>query len=540
MIYHRSQGLKDTGDFYKYTYKDKVFYYRGLFFLRGLLAGEESIAALAETYDRTGRLAFLSYYGSFQIVIVEKETITMFTDNSNMNCFYFTDHCISSSFLSLIKAEAPLEFDENAIYEYIVYGNLFFDKTFFKECRILKSSDYFVIGPEGIKRLEKGIGGIDKASTLSNPQALFDDITYATSGNNVAISLTGGYDSRMVYTCLKNNENLHPFISGNNLDDKDILISQKVAAVFQDKQEIITMDKPAVDEKMLKQLYLKGDGLKLSFSDAALRIDHFLEDRKQQGYDLYINGDTGTIHKDWFWMQDLPRYHKKRFRIETFYNQRILMIDKKLPLGTRLRAMRGKSKDRILHYLESERKDINTRSYDIFLWNLLLPFKFKTNLNCLHNLISTYSPLIELDLVRYSYHLPRRKRFFYTYIRETITAASKKAARIPTNYGMTASSEKRYLLRDIFFQLLDYGKKGVRLFFRVVFKKNVFLDNYTNWSCEKEIRALDTSKKALAFCKEKGWIAADAEMKEIEYDLLNKCVHLYYLNQTINTSESAS
>jgi len=143
--------------------------------------------------------------------------------------------------------------------------------------------------------------------------------------------------------------------------------------------------------------------------------------------------------------------------------------------------------------------------------------------------ISSYAPLWELELVRYSYHLPRRKRFFYNSMRDITTKANPAIARIPTGYGTTASNEAPYVIRDVFFQIVDYFKKACRLVSRKVLKKSLFVGRVTTWSTEQEVRELDLSKKALEYCIQKGYIAEGTNLSEISYSLLGRIIQIYML-----------
>jgi hypothetical protein len=170
---------------------------------------------------------------------------------------------------------------------------------------------------------------------------------------------------------------------------------------------------------------------------------------------------------------------------------------------------------------------LNTESYDSIGFHVqgdLVKVKYS-----LHSrIVPSYAPLWELELVRYSFHLPRMKRFFYNSMREMTTARSRALARTRTVYGTTASSEPRYMARDVVFQGIDYLRKAARLLGRRVLHRNLFVGHNT-WSAEADVRALGISQRALEYCAEEGLIAAGARQSEVAYSTLGRMIQLYLL-----------
>ena len=217
---------------------------------------------------------------------------------------------------------------------------------------------------------------------------------------------------------------------------------------------------------------------------------------------LFLTGDGGALHKDWEWMQDLPFYHRRKTNLNRFYDQRIEFLKYNNYLGEKLCPVYTNQKKRILAHLKEYSRSINTESYD-FLY-----YYISGNRRLYYNLhefgVFMYAPLNEFEYVRYSYHLPRRKRFFYNQIRKLTTGANKQVARIPTNYATTASSEVRYLMRDVFLQGIDYSKKAIRMFGRKFFNRSFFVSAPFEWDID-DIRLLPYASEALSYAKKMVW-----------------------------------
>ncbi|MFZ2537862.1 MAG: hypothetical protein WAX04_03045, partial [Oscillospiraceae bacterium] len=342
------------------------------------------------------------------------------------------------------------------------------------------------------------------------------------------LSLTGGYDSRMVFACIKDQVPINVFISGDNESDPDIIFAKKAAQAGGQNLEVLKINKPQISENYLRELFEYAQGCVPLLNDGYLRISTFMKNRRANGYECYLSGDGGVLHKDWWWVQDLPFYRKKNVNLKRFYNQRIAYIDGSLPFGNELSRISDTIGDRFIHEFDQYIKPLNTQSYDSLYYNIN-GRKIVIQYSIHSKVIPSYAPLWELELVRYSYHLPRRKRFFYNSMRKITTTNSRSIARVPTVYGTTASDELVYILRDIFFQGIDYYKKAVRMLGRKFLNRSLFVSGPTTWSAEDEVRMLDISKRALEYCIDKEFIKQDTQLKTISYNTLGRMIQVYML-----------
>lgn len=231
------------------------------------------------------------------------------------------------------------------------------------------------------------------------------------------------------------------------------------------------------------------------------------------------------LHKDWEWMQDLPFYHKRNTNLPRFYRQRLAFNfdDRDAgPLRDReLTSMRSK----VVGTLTSHVRATNTQSYD------MLYFHVNGRRDTLYSVhmggLSLYAPLMERDFVRYSYALPRRQRFFNYNMRNLTTQVDPSIARIPTVYGMTASSEPKYILRDRFYQIVDYGRKLIRMAGRSALGKNLLSDKLTGWTIDDELRGLATSAQAVDFCRRTGIVTESADAQTLSRPHLDRVIQIY-------------
>lgn len=521
----------DTDQLLEQSFEGERHYVKGFFYLHGLQSGEESIAAVAHVRKNGKTLPFLKMFGSYTYLIRQEDgEIIFFSGNSLMSCLYVSDAAVSDSYLQLLEyhkeQRLPLRFNTDSVCEYYTMGNLYFDKTFTSEIRILPN-DHYVRFSKGVMTFcNKSLGIFEAKSSFSSAQEYYDGLAHALGNQRVSSALTGGYDSRLIFAELQNQIPMHVFFSAN-IKTKDGEVAQRVAKSVGAELEVIHTEQPKLSESLLEKIILTGDGIQPISIDSDCRTIGFREKLSGDGYTVQLTGDGGVLHKDWEWMQDLPFYRRKKTNLAKYYSQRLAHSCSAPQLGKRLKPIYETQRERIIQQLAPYVKSMNTESYDALYYYVN---GNRTKLyNCAHNSqFTAYAPMSELELVRYSYHLPRRKRFYYHQLRELTTASNKTIARIPTNYGTTASSEMCYQLRDGVIQVKEYAVKGARMIGRKLHLPS--LDKgVLDWTLEPQLRKLPLAQAALDWAKRNQLVVPSTGMTDIPYQQLQNLVHLYYL-----------
>lgn len=534
MLISLDSGVLNTKGFVRFNREDGYqFLLNGLLFMKGLKAGEQSIAKMADEYLNTGKIPFDALYGAFSCVIIHPNNdIIAFSDNSNMHCFYYTDKAISNSFIKLIEhtsdtTSKKLEFDDESICEFYTLGNIYFGKTFFKGITATNSSKYIYMHDKEISIHRKEIEDISGDSTIDNPLNFMKEIAYSISDNSVCLGLTGGYDSRMLFSGMHKYIDLNPTISGNNEDAKDIIIADRIAQIANKKLNVIKTEPPIIDDNSIIEQFIESDGMQNFISNERYRWTTYRRELMNQGCRYHLSGDGGVLHKDWEWMQDIPFYNLKNTNIKRYYRQRIASQYKENNLGARLEEVAKNQEHKFIKQLEYYKKETNTRSYD-FLYNYVHGNRIYSY-NLSGEKFSSYAPLQELDWVRYSYHLPRIKRFFNNHIRLITTEANPKMAKLKTSHGTTASSQKMLIAFDVFVQLRNYFMKALRLAGRKIFKKTFFIENIVDWSIFEELKKLKIMDEALEYCIKSSFIAPQTKLENLSNHQLGTIIHIYLL-----------
>ncbi|WP_161946689.1 hypothetical protein [Ureibacillus xyleni] len=500
--------------------------------MRNQKAGEETIKKLANIYEKQRTIPFIELFGSYYVVIQEPNgKLTMFTDHSHLHCFFIGDHFLGTNFLEVIKENKARQFDHDALCEYLEFGKVLFGKTLYKNIKLSEPRHYYLLENGNLIVKDKTIGGIDKPSSIKDVNEFFKEMAYSLSDLSVTMSLTGGYDSRMIFANLNQHIPIKPFISGNNPKSKDIVISQKVAKAGGSFSEVIETPKVNVTEQYILSLFQNAQGISLFLNNSYIRIHTFVKNRKNKGFHCYITGAGGEMHKEIWWLADFPFYRKKSVNLNRFYEQRIHFQKEHVAFGEALEKNRQILKQRIVQELEKYKMPFNTQTYD----SLFFQLKGKENsinFSVMSKFLPSYAPLWELELVRYSYQLPRSSQFFNYSMRKITTKASKNIARVPTDYGTTSSSEVLYIMRDILFQGVDYFIRACRMVARKYFNKNLFIgESQITWSIEQEVRSLPLAKKSLDYCINNNFIKEGTKMEDLSFSLLGRVIQVYLLGK---------
>ncbi len=534
-IWFDKNGVIHNQGIEEYSYRGITVYIDGFIYVYGRKAGSDTIQWLCEEVYEKKQIPYNCLRGAFSCIVDDGKSLNCFTDNSNMHCIYYSEDNVSNSFLEIVKhvykKGKKIEFSEEALCEYYTLGNIFFEKTFFTDIKILGSEEIIVYESGDFIIKKKGIEGIEGVSALSSISDYFSKLAYSISDLKVCQALTGGYDSRMIYTCLSSRIHDHAAISSNILDHPDVIHAMEVTKTNGDELEVISINKPEYSEEWLDVLLTQLDGIQPIDIDSNIRLLQFKE-KLAKDYELHLTGDGGVLHKDWEWIQDFPFYRRKKSDAKKFYLQRLYYIKNDNHLGDTLKPVFLNQQLCFVDHLMKISKSINTQSYDAWYYYVSGNRRVGYNNNPINGLIS-YAPLDEIDIVRYSYSLPRFQRFFFNSMRKTMTAENVKIARLSTNYGTTASSELPFLVRDVYYQTIEYARKAIRLLGRKLFNKTLLNNNVMDWSFEDEIRKSELVDSAIAFAKNRKYILNTINKENLSYIELQRLIHVFWLAKLV-------
>ena len=427
-------------------------YWAGLPYWPGNPPGEPSVRRLIARAAEVGVLdAAPDLCGHYFLALVHRPTgkCHAFVDGGGMSFGFRTKDAVSTSFLDLARLLrlGRDDLDPDAMVEFLNTGMVFFGRTLFPPIQRIAWDQVVTFSAGGevevLRKPGDDIGAPPHADFVSH----FAEIAADFRDERCSLDLTGGVDSRLVAALLAHfGLDFEVTISGVD-DHPDVVISRRLAAILGTEHHL-TPHRLDRLEAELPLLFRLSDGMQ-----DVLRLHRLWQHNQRRiarGATLVINGDAGNFYKDFLWMQDFPFYHRKRSNLGRLYDFRIVSVpfpEKALAPDYRP-ASRG-LRSRILVGLEDHVDSTNTRTYD------RISYYVKTQggtgqFFTLSSMIPYYIPLLETDMVRTGFHLPRSVRFFNRFQRRLISQYYPAMANLPTpDHGATLSNDTLHQLMDL-------------------------------------------------------------------------------------------
>jgi len=153
--------------------------------------------------------------------------------------------------------------------------------------------------------------------------------------------------------------------------------------------------------------------------------------------------------------------------------------------------------------------------------------RFITNTS--NHFLNAYAPLLDRDLVTLGYQLPRRQRFFNRFHRSLIHRASRKAARIITTEGVSASAAPVDLSLDLFRYAGNKGKRVLKKVGQRLLGRTYFQSSPDHPDLHRKLLAAPLADDALQALKDHNIIAPGLSRNDIQPRHIGRFVTLSLL-----------
>jgi len=463
----QTQGL-GNGWFQRSETDLHVAVWAGFVFVEGEPPGEPSIRILLDRLIGSNvQTAAAKLKGTFFLAIQEKSSLQTFAfvDNAGMFKAFYTSSRIGDSHLELLDSERlkPGDLDPERTVEFLELGNIHFERSFAPAISKLQCSDIVTFGAGG-----RTIAIKKRLPAVSEPndepvEAIFTNLARSLGEQSVSVDLTGGFDSRLV-ACLLRRAGVEfeaALSGGPDLADLEIarLVAKELDVPFYYYVPPVRSVGAEFDE-----VFELTDGMAdiLYFR----RIVGLQRGRSARGVTLSISGMGGALFKDVFWLHEFPFYRRRHSNTARWFDLRMMPRKKAHGLLThQLQAASAAMRADFLLRLKEFVADLNTRTFD----QLGYFVKYQAFSGC--NLTGrsrigplAYDPLLEYDVFRISYNLPRTRRMFNAYHRNLLSKYFPKIAEIVTTEGFSASTRLPSLPRSA----MGYSRNKARRLVRKV------------------------------------------------------------------------
>lgn len=512
------------------SFGDTKVYYFGFPIKLGCEIGEASVLEIIKDY-KSGSINFSSIYGHFCICIVnaEQEKV-IFTDNSGICKIYFdiNDFSFSSSLLSLLQLNKRYKLNSEGVVEFLKFGSVHFNKTVVSDVQVLSRTKIIQICQSKVLFKEKNLPHISDQPDV-NFQTFFKNLLPSLENKRISLDITGGSDSRMLIALFNDSvQNLELSITGKE-SNQDVNIAKEIARKVNQSFYLTEHQGGKVSDDKLRELCFLSDGM----LDLTVyhRLNQYYQERVGRGVELQVTGAGGELYKDFWWLQDFPFYNKKAANLSRLYDTRIssLSLDERIFTKQYRQSLRKLRENTISKFKKMFVGNSNTQTYDQIYYEYKMTSSAGTLVNIANRSLLTYSPLLEYDLFRIGYNLPRFSRFFNLFQRKIISDNLPLIARIKTTDGHGLSTNTLSLIKDVLVYFIDKIKRVLKLILRKVFKKTYFQESPVDGAIYSEIRKSSTFLDSFNSLKSKGVLDNDLKLEEIPDSLVGKICSLGYL-----------
>lgn len=536
------EGIKSVDPGYSKWENDwAVFYWKGFAYMPGIAAGLPSIQRFAAFAAESALPEdVLQLKGSYHMVLKSKHTHSYYSFTDSSGCFdaYFADDALSSSFLALavLKSLPETSLNPDAVVEFLHFGHLFGNKTFFDSIRKIDSSELAVLNGRHVKLVRKKLAPIYETAEPVDFYAFFQQLAGSLRHHKVSIDLSGGIDSRLLGVLLHYyGVEFETTISGME-GISDVEIPREVADLF---GVPLHVTHPYVDdlEERVEELFLLSDGLHDLFRH--YRTHRHNQNRLQRGMDVAITGIGGELFKDFFWLQDFPFYSRKKANLSRLFHTRILPIPCSphyfsIPFAPLCQTFSARMLQELSPYVLAT----NTETYDNIYYHYRMKAIAGNFMTAANRVLPSYAPLLDEDLVRYGYQLNRKERMFNGFHRKVITQLNPAVSKIRTaEGGISVSSERLEVAKDVQKYAINYSRRLMNLLGRKVLKKSVSQDSPEHPRLFAAVRQLRQAQASLELLKEAGILHPHLTLEQIHNQHIGSMITLatllHYFDQKI-------
>ncbi len=463
MILDRVQNLDDAAAYERLETNDFVAIWTGFLFLRGFVAGRESVHALLELLAEMGPAQALALpKGSFLLCILDKQAREIFctVDPFGLMRLFVADSVISDDLFALIRQLGSHEahLDLPALASFLRFGFYSLGRTIDRRVRVLAGDEITLFSSSGdLKIFRKHLPDFRVAPDPFDFDAYVRDVRKAICGQRVSLDLTGGYDSRLLAACLKNSAIVECATTGQP-GNLDVEIARKVAAALKLPHFTAAHDVAGLEERASTLLRLTHGQMGL------LTYDHIYQltrERQRRGIDLCVAGIGGELWKDILWLQDFP-FLAGPPNFERLYRTRFEpRAPAVLPFDARFaRSFEGAGRESVAAMHEQFARLARTAANDCVYAFQRIPYTAGPSVTAgIRAGLPAFCPLFDLDGVIASIHKPPRERLFSRWHRGVIARTAPEVANLRTDDGLSARSGASGLL-DLPFYV---GNKVLRI-----------------------------------------------------------------------------
>jgi hypothetical protein len=519
-----------------------AIYWRGFVYVDGVPAGGPSIEKFAdEIAIRNLAAESCRLKGVYFVAVHDRLSgdCYAFVDGSGLFHAFSSEQFAGTSFLELAEAEhlRVSDLDAESLVEFFHFGNVYSGKTLFPNIgKIVPEAIVCIprIGPVSLQ--PRPLRDVAEPPARSFEESIKSFVVSA-AGQRVSVDLTGGIDSRLLAVVLQSLGLPFEVATCGIKSDPDVLIAQQVADALGLELHVTERE---MDDGDWRDVFRDCDGLfdvVRAYSQMQMR-----KERLQRGISLVVSGVGGELLKDFWWLQDIPFYGRMKPDLDKLYAFRVSPAPLQHSyLSEPFRAVSLNYRERTLNTLSEYIVPGNTWTYDqIYYGFKMREVAGRSLTNNLHE-IACYAPYLEREVAAFGYQLPRRRRFFNNFHRQTITALNSRVARIPTTEGgISVSAESSAICRDSLRYVSDKLSRLTNKLGQRIFNHGYRAGNFDAKDIAASVRGITTQRRTLDHLKDSGIVRRDLQFDQIGTDYLGRMLSLDMLLERLESVRAAA
>lgn len=516
----RPEGLVETG--LRWLAGTRfVVGWKGHLFVPAKAAGRESVNHLVMRLDAGAALGTLmgELNGVFGLFVHDRrrDVWQIAIDNAGLYKVYWDERGCSTSLLELTRAREtrPDQLRSEALIEFLAHGAVFGSGTFVDGVRELRWDELLELPGTGgtprllPKRLEPP-GVEDEQRVIAS----FTPLARSLAGLEVSADVTGGFDTRLIVCLLHQAGAAFELAISGRADSADVRIAGEIARVLDRPFHVTPHDLSRLEEE-LPLVFRDGDG--------QMDVCHFHRMRQHclarvaRGVQVMTHGAGGAHFKDFFALQDFPRYGSPMVNFERYYDLRIAPVG--IPqryLSAHGAILLAQVRPRALARFAELKASTNNESYDRVAFFLrACEIYGRTYASYIDLGLDVVAPLLDWRNARVAMRMPPWKRFFSGWHRRVLTAHCPRLAALRTSESYSASTALRYLLPDAAGYVSIQGARAARKVSERILGRALFTRlgaaTVNEPGLLPTVRGSDTFRLALERLKDAGLFAPDLE-----------------------------
>lgn len=397
--------------------------------------------------------------GNYALIYCINGNLYVLNDRNGIYHLFTTSetNIISNSFLALAKAIDKKTVQLQEVFEYILMGTIYGDKTVFREINLINKDS--IVDFNSKKTINKNVINIPEIKEESIDyflkryesilHSVFYDLKVNFESHEIYSALTGGYDTRLMLASMRK-EGIDPSCYVHDNGSLDLCISEKIAKSENINLKVNTyIESPKIGDdeyySLMRKSYYMNDakndsGIFYQGFDWLMRTANFKEAK------IHLNGFGGELLRNAYGLADKSIDFDDFFKIrydKYIYKDFTQGFDKKLYFQN--------LKTKFNNIVKTKNNILSRQDVQILIAYNHYQYWAGINQSLKGRYTHSFAPLMDHDFVLESFSIPMKYKNYGTFIAKLINTLDPNLAKYISQYGYMFSEGPtiRYKIKEL-------------------------------------------------------------------------------------------